>query len=420
MLDPGQCREFADTLSFAGPRCSPMKQTVLLPLLATCLAAAQPSTIGEAFSQGTLSANVRARFESVEQTGLRDADALTLRTRVAYTTAAFRGWKAMIEGENVIAADGDSYSQAGINPGGSGRAVIADPESTELNQAWVAFSGGDTTLTVGKQRLVLDNARFVGDVGWRQNMQTFDAVAVQDKSLGKTTLTYAYIDRVYRVFSHRHSQGRWDSDSHLFNASFTGFKAGTLTAYAYFLDFDNSAANSCATYGASFTGTKPLGDDLKLTYRVDLATQRDRGSSPLSYSATYHSVELGVTHKVVSLAIGREVLGSDSGVSFRTPLATLHAFNGWADLFLSTPGNGLRDAYLKGTAVLPEAINLLVFFHWFEADRFGADYGTELDLQLSRKFGKHFTGTAKFAKFERETANLPDVTKFWLQVDYIH
>jgi len=153
----------------------------LLLLAAAPLFGADPVALGDALTQGKVSLNSRLRYESVEQTGLRDADAFTLRTRLGYTIAAWRGWKAMLEAENIVAADGDSYSQAGLNPGGAGKAVIADPETTELNQGWIAFTQDQTTATVGRQRLVLDNARFIGDVGWRQNMQTFDAVVLTDR-----------------------------------------------------------------------------------------------------------------------------------------------------------------------------------------------------------------------------------------------
>lgn len=205
---------------------------LLLPvLIAAAVSAAEPATLAEAFAQGRVSLNLRLRYEGVRQTGLRDADALTLRTRLGFATAPLRGWKALIEAENIVAADGDSYSQAGLNAGGAGRAVVADPESTEINQAFLSYTGGQTTVTAGRQRLVLDNARFVGDVGWRQNAQTFDAVSVQDKSFGRTTLTYAYLEQINRVFSDRHAQGRWKSDSHLINAGYGGFAAGTLTGY---------------------------------------------------------------------------------------------------------------------------------------------------------------------------------------------
>jgi hypothetical protein len=384
----------------------------LLPLAAA-------EKLADAFAQGRFTLNLRLRYEDVRQTALRDASALTLRPRLGFTTAPMHGWTAMLEAESILAADDDSYSQAGLNPGGAGRAVIADPESTEINQAWLAFTRGRTTATVGRQRLVLDNARFVGDVGWRQNMQTFDAVSVTDRSLAQTTLTYAYLGQINRVFSDRHAQGKWQSDSHLFNASYAGIAAGTLTGYAYLLDFKQAAATQgCATYGASFAGAASLGDGLRLAYRAELATQGDYGSSTLDYTTSYWNLEGGLSGKAGSLTLGRETLGSDRHVGFKTPLATLHAFNGWADLFLATPAAGLRDTYLKATASLPAAITLLAFQHWYETDTSSAPLGSEFNLQLSRKFGKSVAGLVKFADFRRTDPSLPNVQKIWVQLEF--
>jgi hypothetical protein len=391
-----------------------------LPLLCSGASAAAPASFADALALGKVSLNARLRYEGVEQTGLRDADALTLRTRLGFAPAPFHGWKFLVEAENITAADGDSYSQAGLNPGGAGRAVVADPETTELNQLLAAFARGQTTVTLGRQRLVLDNFRFIGDVGWRQNMQTFDALTVQDKSLAKITLTYAYLDQVNRVFSRRHAQGQWDSDSHVFNASYAGWLAGTLTGYAYLLDFDNAAANSCATWGASFAGTRPLNADVKFAYRLEAATQSDYGSSTLNYSAVYLALEAGLTAQAGGLMLGHETMGSDRNVGFKTPLATLHAWNGWADLFLTTPAAGLRDTYVKATANLPANIALTAFYHRFEADAGGAKLGDETDLQLARTFGKYLTGLVKLADFRRDSAAYPDVKKVWAQVEFVY
>lgn len=391
-------------------------------LLAGAGLAAEPANFAEALAQGKFLVNARLRFESVDQTGLRDANALTLRTRLGFTTAPLHGWKAMLEAENIVAADSGSFSQAGLNRGGAGRAVVADPEITEINQAFIAYASGQTTLTVGRQRLVLDNHRFIGDVGWRQNMQTFDAVVLQDKSLGKTTLTYAYLDRINRVFGDHHAQGYWQSDSHLFNASYAGLPAGTLTGYAYLLDFNRpaSAANSSATYGVSLAGTTRLSDTLKFTYRAEIATQSDYGSSRLNYRANYLGLEAGLAAKQGSLTFGYEELGSDRNVGFKTPLATLHAFNGWADLFLATPATGLRDTYVKGAVNLPAATSLLAFAHWFETDATRIRLGSEFDLQLSRKFGPRVTGLLKYADFRRDSRSFPSVRKIWAQVEFAY
>ncbi len=399
-----------------------MKNTFLAcATLALPLALPAADAAADFLAKGKISVNARARYESVDQTGLRDATARTLRTRLGFTTADWAGWKAMIEGENIAAAAGDSYSQSGLNPAATGRAVVADPETTELNQAWLAFTTGKTTATLGRQRLVLDNARFIGDVGWRQNMQTFDALVVQDKTFAQTTLTYAYLDQINRVFSRRHPQGRFDSASHVLHAARAGLPGGgTLTGYAYLLDFKNSAANSCATWGASYTGTVKLNDTFRLPYRAELARQSDHGSSTLNYDATYGCVEAGLAGAPGSLTYGYELLGSDNNVGFKTPLATLHAFNGWADRFLTTPAAGLVNHYVKGTATLPGAIALTAFYHWFETDPTGARLGEEFNAQLSRKFGKNVTALAKYADFRRGSPAFPDVRKVWVQLEFAY
>ena len=113
---------------------------VVLPALALAAIAAEPASIGDAFAQGKLSLNARLRYEQVEQTNLLDARALTLRTRLGFTTAKLDGVQFGIEFENVATNDGDSYSQSGLNPAAGPRAVVADPETTELNQLWLGLT----------------------------------------------------------------------------------------------------------------------------------------------------------------------------------------------------------------------------------------------------------------------------------------
>lgn len=388
-----------------------------LVVLAAANAAAEPTSLHEAVAGGKLTLNARTRFEAVDQAGLRDASALTLRARLGFSTAPVNGLKALLEFEHITALDGDRYSQAGLNPGGAGRAVVADPEGTEVNQAALSFAPSTTTFTLGRQRLVLDNARFVGDVGWRQNQQTFDAFAVQDKTLANTTLTYAWLQQINRVFGADHPQGRWDSDSHVLHASQSGFAAGTLTGYAYLLNFENARANSSASYGASFTGSRPITAG-KVSWRAEYATQSDYANAPVDYRTDYLALETGFARDGVGLTLGQERLGSDRGVGFKTPLATLHAFNGWADLFLATPAAGLRDRYAKLTAALPGGFNLLLAHHRFAAAAGGGRYGREWDVQLTRKLNAHFTGLVKLADFDPATASLPAVRKLWLQIEY--
>lgn len=395
---------------------------VVAALACAAVASAQNSAasgpegpILDALKGGTLSLNLRARWEHADQDGLDASDALTLRTRLGYTTAPVQGFTLSAEFEDITPLDGDDYNQAGLNPSAADRTVIADPETTEVNQAWLSYTLDKTLVKLGRQRLVLDNQRFVGDVGWRQNQQTFDAVSIQDKTLDQLTLTYAYLWQINRVFGREHPQGQWDSDSHAISASYAGLPFGTLAGYAYLLDFDNSPDNSSATFGASLAGTRDTGS-LTVSYRAEYATQGDYGSSVRNYRADYLLGELGAGTDAITGALGYEVLGTDNNFGFRMPLATLHAFNGWADLFLVTPNAGLRDLYMKATATLPRGWTVTGFYHTFENDR-GDELGDEIDLLVSWKINKQFTALAKAASFNSDSP-LPDVSKFWMQVEF--
>ncbi|MFZ9746718.1 MAG: alginate export family protein [Opitutaceae bacterium] len=393
---------------------------LLLPLLvaAPCAQAAAASSPAEAVAAGAFSLQVRVRHEAVAQAGLRDAEALTARARLGFAPAPWAGWSARAEMESVAAADGDRYSQAGVNPAAAGRAVIADLDSTEINQLHFGRTFGQTRVRLGRQRLFLDNGRFVGDGSWRQNQQTFDAAVVEDRTWPGTTLTYAHLRQVNRGLGRTHPQGRSRTDSHLFHARREGLPGGTLSTYAYFLDFPEVRANGCATLGASLAGGAPMGPGMRWTYRVEAARQTDHGASPLDYAARYLAAESGVNLARGGLVAGMEVLGHDAGQPFRTPLATLHPFNGWADVFGASPAGGLRDRYLRLQADLPGALALSVRRHWFHSDRGGDRLGEEWDLLLSRQCGKAWTVLAKLADFRAAGRGLPDVRKSWLQVEY--
>ncbi len=94
-----------------------------------------------------------------------------------------------------------------------------------------------TTLILGRQRIALDDQRFVGNVGWRQNEQTFDAVRVVSKSVPTLTVDATYLNQVNRVFGPDSPQGRWHGDGWLGNVAWQ-LPIISLTTFAYVLDFE--------------------------------------------------------------------------------------------------------------------------------------------------------------------------------------
>jgi len=388
--------------------------------------------IPEAFTKGKFSINVRARYENADQEGgTPPAHAETIRTRFGFTTAPTYGFQAMIEAENVAAANKNTYAAGPGSP--VQRDIIADPTGTEINQVWLKYAYGDTNWSAsaigGRERIVLDNARFVGDVGWRQNMQTFDAAGLNLKPIKGLDLSYYYLWQVNRIFGNDPSlapaTSDFESSSHLLNAAYTLNPLFKVVGYTYLLDLVNerggNAANSCATYGGYVTGTWTFDKEHKgtLSYRAEFALQTEYADSPLNYETEYYLGEVKATFDRFNAGIGCEVLGSDNNQGFRTPLATLHAFNGWADVFLNTPAAGLQDLYLMAGVKLPWEVPVNFVFHKFDADTGGANFGHEYDVVASRKFGKNWTALVKYAYYDGIDAPYAfDKQVFWAQLEF--
>jgi hypothetical protein len=271
-------------------------------LISALTAALMPSMVNAADnkSDAKFYGDFRIRYESVSQDNLLpDADALTLRARLGYITETVHGFSAVIEGEaNIELIDDFSVPPAGVRAGQY--SVIADPESEEIDQAYVKYSAKGFTAKVGRQVFTLDGHRFVGHVGWRQDRQTFDAVVVNYKLSDKLNINAAYIDKRNRIFA---DEADLDSEDIILNTSYKT-SLGQLTGYAYLLEVDNSIPNSLDTYGISLSGSKMAGET-KLLYTAELATQETaRSSMPLSYGGCCllsNFLDRVTTHTVIDM-----------------------------------------------------------------------------------------------------------------------
>lgn len=369
----------------------------------------------DALKAGTITGDLRLRYESVEQDNpLDDADALTLRTRLTYTSGTISGFSSVLEMEDVrVVGGGDDYTvgPTGFNLGEY--SVIADPETTELDQAFIQYKNDGLTIKGGRQVIAYHGHRFVGHVGWRQDKQTFDALSLSFKPREALTFNYSYIAQRNRIFA---EAADLDSNDHLLNGSLRT-PLGELVAYAYLLEVDNVGDNSLDSYGLSFDGS--VGDDgLKFLYALEFATQSSETAST-DFDADYLMAEGGVTLPFATFKLGYEVLGSDNGVyGFSTPLATLHKFNGWADIFLTTPAQGLVDSYLSIGGKVGKG-SWTIVYHEFEADESTPgidDFGNELDLQFVWPFGKNLSAGIKYAAYEAGdmATGLADTDKLWV------
>ncbi|MGH8135011.1 MAG: alginate export family protein, partial [Steroidobacteraceae bacterium] len=215
-----------------------MKRLLLLPLL-TALAATAEGLPG-LVSDGKAGLDLRYRFEDVDQADKPGtAGASTLRLRLNLATGTVRGFSGFAEFDHVQVIGDEHYDST--RNGLTDHPVVADPEGTDLNQAYLQYAGpAGTTVRLGRQRIKLDTERFIGSVAWRQNEQTYDAFSLETKALRGATATYAYIDEVRRVFGPDSGTPleSFNSDSHMLNVKLTKLPIGALSFYGYFLDFD--------------------------------------------------------------------------------------------------------------------------------------------------------------------------------------
>lgn len=394
-------------------------------LLAAAFVSLVPATAAQAETKQqpiTPYADIRYRLEVVDQTGLpNDATASTLRVRAGVKTAEWHGISALIEGEAIAVIGETSYNDT-VN-GKLAYPVVADPSDVLLNQAWLRWRPDPRfEVTAGRQAVNYDNQRWIGSVGWRQNDQTLDAVRLATKPFGALTLEYMHAWRVNRVFGPDSAQGIWrDNQIDALRLGYTIKNVGTISGYGYWLDIPSSPANSSRTLGVRIAGEHKVGGTSSLLYAAEYARQQPFGANPNSFGLDYWLVEPGVKFGSVTLKGGYERLEGNGGVGLQTPLATLHAFNGWADKFLTTPAHGLRDIYIDAGYKVPgkgplAGLTLRAMWHDYNSTRLGLNYGSEWDAQVSYPLTKQIGLTAKVARYNAD-AFATDTTKFWFQIE---
>ncbi len=385
-----------------------MKKFTLVWLLVFCtggllIADDEPASLEEALVGGKVDFNLRARVEIIEKDGKDGAQAWTERIRLGYTTQTYNGFTIHVDMEDIRTADDDRYNAGGTNANGK-KAKISDIPDTELNQAFIKYvCESGITIIGGRQRIILDDARFIGNVGWRQNEQTFDAGLVAVPVGDNVTARYAYIWDVNRIFGPDAGKDL-TSNTQAINVAFDGLpeELGKVTGFAYLIDVDESPGLSSDTYGVRLVGKNKINDKTSFKHILSYATQSEGNNNPTGYDADYYLVEGTLTKKDVgSIGMGYEVLGSDSGTSsFQTPLATGHKFNGLADIFLTTPDEGLVDHYIFAKANLFGDILTKLTYHWFRGEDSGGSFGEEIDLVATKKLTKNSKVKAKFVWFD--------------------
>ncbi len=484
-------------------------------------------SLGSAILDGQAHMRLRLRHEEVDDDipagsaidGTDDAEQLTARVAAGWTTGRYYGFyfRGEVEAGRPLGDDNalnldDDFRIPPLAPGpnpiagnriAAGHAVIPDNSFEEVNQlyiGWRSHAGGcpnspdpcsgNTSAKLGRQEIIYDNHRWVGNILWRNNFQSYDAFRIDNTSIKNLSVSYSYLNKVKRTFGEKSIFNEWKmDDTHLINASYTFQDIGKLTAYAYLLDFDDNPRTpfeegtgaappfigptnfDSDTIGARWIGKHAIGDSWDLLTEFEWANQ-DPGSdaddtATVSFDDNdYYNIELGIRfggtrvdglglmpigEPTFQIKVGQEVLEGqgDGGNALQTPLATFHAFQGWADKFIApaggtaTPVGGIVDTSVNleilglfGSVIGKNKINIV--YHDYEADKTFtgpngriSDYGKEWNLLWGKPdlFGKKgLLGAIKYADYSEDcgtgAASDPllcvDTEKFWLMLQYTY
>lgn len=403
---------------------STLPGAVLLAVAATAgaLSARADTSLGAALENGEFKIDARYRYEHVDQEGFaEEANAHTLRVRAGYQTGKVWDLQALVELEGVIQLS-DDFNDT-VN-GNLAHPVVADPEDFQVNRLQLEYSGlPQTAVTFGRQRINFDNQRFVGSVAFRQNEQTFDALRVSNTSIPNLAATYVFVAQVNRVFGEESAQGAFEGNTHLINVGYDVAGWGKLSGYAYLVDLVEMPTQSTQSFGLRFAGKHDLTSSFTALYALEYATQSGYADNIGNFDLGYSLIEAGVGMSGFKALAGIETLDGDGVRGFSTPLATLHRFQGYADVFLNTPANGIVDKYasLAYETQTPDlapltSVTAAVTYHDYSAERGDVSFGSETDIELVARLGEHLSAGIKYASYDGD-GGFADRDKIWLSLD---
>ena len=415
-------------------------------------------TFLDSIKEGKPMTSFRLRYENVEQDGngattpakpLEDAHAFTLRSLIGWQSSPFHNFSVAAQIINVAKInddfnDGTSFTPinaASNQPDKLGFAKVVDPDHTNINQAYVDWTGiKNTKFRLGRQQTNLDNVRFIGDIGFRQVMQVFDGISVTNKTIPNTDAYLAHFESVNQINTRYRTAGALDIANIKYRISATE----GITGYGYFSRFDDlgfgngwfGATNigtknqSNKTLGVRLDGIHPFNPNLRALYTAEYAKQTDYSGGDARIDAHYYKIGGGVGIDAFNIRVDQEKLSSNNGqFAFQTPFGTNHLFQGWVDKFLATPKDGIKDTFITATYRLNDFM-FFADYHLINSDRdfdkvdsgTGDKYGKEWNAAVTYNVNSNIMTKLEYGKFtesdQYNAGRIRDTEKLWLTAMY--
>ncbi len=383
--------------------------------------------------EGHIQFRPRYEYVDVDNSPKDAASALTVRTAATVKLKSLFGTKGLnglIEAVNVGALI-DKYAPQKPN-----YELVADPPITRFSQFALTYTTGKTTFIGGRVYVTIDDHRFIGNVLWRQMFQSFGVLAISSQAIKNFNILIAGIYERKGITDALNADWRLNKMPLVFDINYSASKSLRLKAFAYMITDVHD------TFGLKASGKVDLGG-LKLSYLGEYAKQNDPyttdniASAP-DIDANYYRLALGTgSGGFFGNIIYTHFDGKgDKDKGFSTPLATLHKFEGWADVLIPGAASGFDYGLNEWSIYLgynkPDIGKLMLVYLIFKSDddpgTISKDIGKEIDLLYTKKLSKHLSFLAKAAFYKADDGyytggslkGTNDVTKYWLQLNYTY
>ncbi|MGR6871537.1 hypothetical protein ACU6U9_04355 [Pseudomonas sp. HK3] len=405
----------------------------LIAIIVTLLSTSQPVlTLEYEYGNHTFEFSSRSRIAHINAD--KNARAASVLLRLNATSEWNTQFSTLFEIDHVTLGWKDKFSNGEHF---NGKPVIPDTAGNDLNQALLRYTPVNTlTFTLGREAVNFGNERFVGTNGFWQNEQTLDTTGFKYEFGSASSVVYRYVDNANRINGQDAGKklspsdsnfvanngvrpapflGDHDHNTHLLFAELNESDFSKIHAYYFHMDIKDANALSNQTLGIRYE-YKGRWHKLRTLAHGEFALQQ-RTEVNNNANLQYHDIGVGMGYRTNEMSVNYQRLAENDGISFVTPLASLHDKNGWADKFLATPNTGLRD-YKLHYIWRKNPLKIDARYHVFHTDNSDSKIGEELDIDLILKLNRGNTILLRYADFIAHTDNHSDDQRVFLM--YTH
>ncbi len=277
----------------------------------------------------------------------------------------------------------------------------ASANGLDMHQAYVKiddFLAPKGHAQIGRQEIIFDDARLVGNIGWIQNPQTFDAFrwTYQRENFNADVVAAQVIaNDTHPTMVNVTSDSTADTNDGAFYALHTSFKIaqGVINPFLYQVQKPLRLKPGGTV---SFDHLQTIGAYIKQQFGAfglifQGGNQTGQVTAAKKHKANFYSLELKAKLSGLGFSLGQDqysgdkVKGGGESNTFNALYATNHAYFGFMDKFLFTPSTGINDSYVKLSAPIAGA-KLALNYHNFATASGSYDpnqsMGSEADLTL--------------------------------------